>query len=53
MLLSGLIEVCDRINLLRHGRIDFDCKVADTSVLELTELVSADYCRRGSAGDAR
>jgi simple sugar transport system ATP-binding protein len=49
---AQVIEVCDRINLLRHGRIDFDCQVADTSVLELTELVSADYRRRGSAGDA-
>ena len=47
------IEVCDRINLLRHGRIDFDRTVggtAGTSVHELTELVVADY-RRGPAAN--
>jgi ABC-type sugar transport system ATPase subunit len=43
---AQVIEVCDRINLLRHGRIDYDCEVADTSVHELTELVAADYRRR-------
>ena len=43
---AQVIEVCDRINLLRHGRIDFDCEVAGTSVHELTELVVADYRRR-------
>ena len=42
---AQVIELCDRINLLRHGRIDFDCAVANTSVLELTELISADYRR--------
>ena len=43
---AQVMEVCDRINLLRHGRIDYECEVADTSVHELTELVSAEY-RRG------
>jgi len=50
---AQVIEVCDRINLLRHGRIDFDRTVggpAGTSVHELTELVVADY-RRGPAAN--
>jgi ABC-type sugar transport system ATPase subunit len=48
---AHVIEVCDRINLLRYGRIDYDRTVADTSVHELTELVAADY-RRVSRGAA-
>jgi ABC-type sugar transport system ATPase subunit len=47
---AQVIEVCDRINLLRHGRIDFDREVAGTSVHELTDLVVADY-RRGPAAN--
>ena len=43
---AQVMEVCDRINLLRHGRIDFDCEVASTSVHDLTELVAADYRRQ-------
>ena len=47
---AQVIEVCDRVNLLRYGRIDVDRDVASTSVLELTELVSADYRRPPRAG---
>ena len=43
---AHVIEVCDRINLLRYGRIEYDCEVANTSVHELTDLVAADYRRR-------
>lgn len=43
---AQVVEVCDRINLLRHGSIDYEAEVADTSVQELTDLVSADYRRR-------
>jgi ABC-type sugar transport system ATPase subunit len=51
---AQVMEVCDRISLLRHGRIDFECAVADTSVHELTDLVAAEYRRRptDSAGEA-
>ena len=49
---AQVFEVCDRINLLRHGRIDFDREVAGTSVHELTELVVADYRRRPVAARA-
>lgn len=40
---AQVVEVCDRINLLRGGRIIYDAEVSDTSVQELTDLVSADY----------
>jgi ABC-type sugar transport system ATPase subunit len=43
---AQVMQLCDRICLLRHGRIEFETAVADTSVHELTELISADY-RRG------
>lgn len=42
---AQVMEVCDRINLLRHGRIDYETTVAETSVHELTDLVTADYRR--------
>jgi simple sugar transport system ATP-binding protein len=43
---AQVMEVCDRINLLRHGRITFDKRAAETSLLELTELMVADYRTR-------
>jgi ABC-type sugar transport system ATPase subunit len=42
---AQVVEICDRINLLRHGTISYEAAVADTSVHELTELVAADYRR--------
>ena len=44
---AQVVDVCDRVNLLQHGRITFDSPVGETSVQELTELVSADYRGRG------
>jgi simple sugar transport system ATP-binding protein len=38
-----VVEICDRVNLLQHGRITFDKPVGETSVEELTELVAAEY----------
>jgi len=46
---AHVIEVCDRINLLRYGRIEYDRQVASTSVHELTDLVTADYRRRSDS----
>ena len=37
------LQVCDRINILQHGRITFDKPTAETSVAELTDLVIAEY----------
>jgi hypothetical protein len=39
--------MCDRVNLVQHGRITFDTPVSETSVQELTDLVSAEYRTRG------
>jgi simple sugar transport system ATP-binding protein len=38
-----VLEVCDRVNLLQQGRITFDKRSADTSVVELTDMVVAEY----------
>ncbi|WIM98579.1 ATP-binding cassette domain-containing protein [Actinoplanes oblitus] len=40
---AQVLDVCDRVNLLQHGRITFDKRAADTSLAELTELVVAAY----------
>ena len=38
-----VLEVCDRVNLLQQGEITFDKKASETSVVELTNLVVAEY----------
>jgi ABC-type sugar transport system ATPase subunit len=43
-----IVEICDRVNFLQHGRITFDKPVSETSAEELTELVAAEY--RASKG---
>ncbi|MBL7255737.1 ATP-binding cassette domain-containing protein [Paractinoplanes lichenicola] len=43
---AQVLDVCDRVNLLQHGRIAFDKRAADTSLEELTDLVVAEYRRR-------
>ncbi len=43
---AQVLDVCDRVNLLQHGRISFDKPTAETSLQELTDLVVAEY-RRG------
>lgn len=45
---AQVVEVCDRINLLQHGRISYETEATETSVFELTELVSAEYRGRGN-----
>jgi ABC-type sugar transport system ATPase subunit len=52
---AQVFDVCDRVNLLRNGRIEYDKPVAETSVEELTELVVAEYrkARAGNPGDGR
>jgi ABC-type sugar transport system ATPase subunit len=37
------LDVCDRVNVLQHGRITFDKRRQDTSVEELTEMMVAEY----------
>jgi simple sugar transport system ATP-binding protein len=38
-----VLEVCDRVNLLQHGEITLDKYSSETSVVELTDLVVAEY----------
>ena len=40
---AHVFEVCDRVNLLQHGRIAFDKPTKESSVEEITELVVAEY----------
>jgi ABC-type sugar transport system ATPase subunit len=44
-----VFEVCDRVNLLRNGRITFDKKTSETSVEEVTDIVATEY-RTTAAG---
>ena len=52
---AQVFDVCDRVNLLRNGRIEYDKPVAETSVEELTELVVAEYrkARQGNTGESQ
>jgi ABC-type sugar transport system ATPase subunit len=52
---AQVFDVCDRVNLLRNGRIEYDKPVAETSVEELTELVVAEYrkARQGNPGNSQ
>jgi simple sugar transport system ATP-binding protein len=38
-----VLEICDRVNLLQHGRIALDKPTSETSIEELTNLVVAEY----------
>jgi ABC-type sugar transport system ATPase subunit len=38
-----IVEICDRVNLVQHGRITFDKPVTETSAEELTDMVAAEY----------
>jgi simple sugar transport system ATP-binding protein len=38
-----VLEVCDRVNLLQHGKITLDALSSETSAEELTDLVAAEY----------
>lgn len=40
---AQVLEVCDRVNLLQHGKITYDREAGSTSIEELTELVIAEY----------
>jgi simple sugar transport system ATP-binding protein len=38
-----VFEICDRVNLLRNGRIAFDKPTDETSIEELTSIVASEY----------
>lgn len=51
---AHVLEVCDRVNVLQHGRIGYDRPAQETSVEELTELMVSEYRRaRAGGGDGR
>jgi simple sugar transport system ATP-binding protein len=47
---AHVFEVCDRINVLQHGRISYDKPTSETSVEELTELMVSEY-RKARTGE--
>lgn len=47
---AHVLEVCDRVNVLQHGRITYDKPAAETSVEELTELMVSEYRRARTGG---
>jgi simple sugar transport system ATP-binding protein len=40
---AQILEVCDRVNVLQHGRITFDKPAYSTSLAELTDLMVTEY----------
>jgi simple sugar transport system ATP-binding protein len=40
---AQILEVCDRVNVLQHGRITFDKPASSTSLAELTDLMVTEY----------
>jgi simple sugar transport system ATP-binding protein len=40
-----VLEICDRVNLLQHGKITLDKPAQQTSVQELNDIVIAEYRR--------
>ncbi len=48
---AHVLEVCDRVNVLQHGRISYDKPAGETSVEELTELMVSEYRKARAGGD--
>ena len=49
---AQIVDVCDRVIALQHGRITYDRPVGDASLRELTELIASDYRAGGNGGGA-
>jgi simple sugar transport system ATP-binding protein len=47
---AHVFEVCDRVNVLQHGRISYDKPTSETSVEELTDLMVSEY-RKARTGE--
>lgn len=50
---AHVFEVCDRVNVLQHGRISYDKPTSETSVEELTELMVSEYRRARETGNGQ
>ena len=48
---AHVLEICDRVNVLQHGRITYDKPTSETSAEELTDLMVSEYreARMGSS----
>jgi ABC-type sugar transport system ATPase subunit len=50
---THLFEICDRLNVIRQGRVAIDVRVQDTSLDQLTELMVSDFRSQLAAGQAQ
>jgi simple sugar transport system ATP-binding protein len=50
---THLFEICDRLNVIREGRVAVDIAVQDTSLEQLTELMVSEYRNQIAAGQAQ
>jgi simple sugar transport system ATP-binding protein len=50
---THLFEICDRLNVIRQGRVAVDVRVEETSLEQLTELMVSEYRSQIAAGQAQ
>jgi simple sugar transport system ATP-binding protein len=50
---THLFEICDRLNVIREGRVAIDVRVEETSLEQLTELMVSEYRSQIAAGQAQ
>ncbi len=50
---AHVLDVCDRVNVLQHGRISYDKPTNETSVEELTDLMVSEYRKARETGNGR
>jgi simple sugar transport system ATP-binding protein len=48
---AHVLEVCDRVNVLQHGRITYDKPTSETSAEELTDLMVSEYREARETGN--
>jgi simple sugar transport system ATP-binding protein len=50
---AHVFEVCDRVNVLQHGRITYDKPTSESSVEELTDLMVSEYRKARETSDGQ
>lgn len=48
---AHVLEICDRVNVLQHGRITYDKPTSETSAEELTDLMVSEYREARETGN--
>ncbi len=48
---AHVFEVCDRVNVLQHGRISYDKPAGETSIEEITDLMVSEYREARETGN--